>query len=72
MRIRTAGRPANPDAPTPDAVPVTASGSPRLGRRGFLKLTMAASGCLALGIAPSRPPAPKPARPCGPRRLKHS
>ena len=54
MRIRTAGRPASTDAPHPDASPVAGTGSPSLGRRGFLKLTMAASGCLALGIAPSR------------------
>ncbi|MBJ9731970.1 xanthine dehydrogenase family protein molybdopterin-binding subunit [Burkholderia cenocepacia] len=54
MRIRTAGRPARPDAPHPPASPVAGTGSPSLGRRGFLKLTMAASGCLALGIAPPR------------------
>ena len=54
MRIRTAGRPANTRAPASDASTVTGAGSPMPGRRDFLKLTMAASGCLALGITPKR------------------
>lgn len=54
MRIRTFGRPASADAPHRDASSVTGADAPMPGRRGFLKLTMAASGCLALGIAPTR------------------
>ncbi len=48
--LRTAGSPANTDAPNP----VAGAGSPALDRRGFLKLMMAAGGCLALGIAPKQ------------------
>ncbi|MCW3717657.1 hypothetical protein UE95_041080, partial [Burkholderia cenocepacia] len=54
MRIRTFGRPASSDAPHRDASSVTGADAPMPGRRGFLKLTMAASRCLALGIAPTR------------------
>ncbi|MBU9398873.1 xanthine dehydrogenase family protein molybdopterin-binding subunit [Burkholderia multivorans] len=54
MRIGTAGRPARSDVVHAEASPATGAAAPMPGRRGFLKLTMAASGCLALGIPPLR------------------
>ncbi|WP_423396500.1 molybdopterin cofactor-binding domain-containing protein [Burkholderia sp. LMG 21824] len=53
MRIRTVGGSASTDAQHLHAAPAS-TGSPNPGRRGFLKLTMAAGGCLALGIPPLR------------------